>query len=218
MAWQPGLPGTQFPSEDALVRRIKDLERSVRELAAANPLGAAGIRAVEGGISVEGTQTVNGALTINGPASITGTLELPAGIIGNAALESPVSPGSAGLTQQNFATTTAGATYAQASIPVPDGYTQALVMNGVSAGASNSGTGTDFLYVAASINGVTGGEQPTQTLAGAYGSGSAYAIRTLTGLTGGSITVECSIRTGSAVWAAATGNTANVNALVLFLK
>ncbi|MEW1921239.1 hypothetical protein [Pseudarthrobacter oxydans] len=150
--------------------------------------------------------------------SITGTLDLPAGIINNAALANPVQPGSAGLTQQNFATTTTGAAYAQASIPVPAGYSQALVMNGVSAGATNSGTTTDFLYVSASINGVTGGEQPAQTGPGAYGSGSAFAIRTLTGLTGGSITVECGLRTGTGAWAAAAGNTANVNALILFLK
>jgi hypothetical protein len=198
--------------EDWLVRRLQDLERKVQELSAANPFGLTGINPEDGGTSFDGY------VTINGPAKITGTLDLPAGIIGNAALANPLSPGSAGLTQQNFATTTGGAAYAQASIAVPAGYTKALVMNGVSAGVTNSRAVTDFLYVAASINGVTGGEQPSQTSAGAYGSGSAFAIRTLTGLTGGSITVECGLRTGSGAWAAAPGNTANVNALILFLK
>lgn len=197
---QPGLPGSQFPSEDALIRRIQDIERSIRELAAANPFAPMGMKPVLGGVE------------------FSGNLSVPNGSITNAALQAPVSPGSAGLTQQNFATTTAGAVYAQASIVVPAGYTQALVMNGVSAGATNSGTATDFLYVAASINGAAGGEQPSQTGAGAYGSGSAFAIRTLTGLTGGSITVECRLRTGTGAWAAAAGNTANVNALILFLK
>ncbi|MGY4543130.1 hypothetical protein ACVWY0_003058 [Arthrobacter sp. UYNi723] len=194
------LPSDMFKGDDYLVRKVRDLERLLQQVMAANPLATAGISAKPGGFAV------------------TGTMDLPPGIIGNAALAAPVSPGSAGLTQQNFATTTAGATYAQASITVPAGYTQALVMNGVSAGATNSGTASDFIYIAASINGTSGGEQPAQTLAGAYGSGSAFAIRTLTGLTGGSITVECKIRTGSGVWAAATGNTASVNALVLFLK
>lgn len=207
---QPGMPSAS--GEDWLVRRLQDLERKVQELAAANVFGTTGIRPMDGGTEFAGY------VTINGPAKITGTLDLPAGIIGNAALASPVSPGSAGLTQQNFATSTAGAVYAQASIAVPAGYTQALVMNGVSAGATNSGAATDFLYVAASINGASGGEQPSQTSAGAYGSGSAFAIRTLTGLTGGTITVECRLRTGSGAWAAAAGNAANVNALILFLK
>lgn len=203
---QPGQVGSQFPSEDALIRRIQDIERTIRELAAANPFAPMGM-----------TPGANG-VTFGGSVVINGNLAVPNGSINNAALANPVSPGSAGLTQQNFATTTAGAVYAQASIAVPAGYTQALVMNGVSAGATNSGAATDFLYVAASINGAAGGEQPSQTGAGAYGSGSAFAIRALTGLTGGSITVECRLRTGSGAWAAAAGNTANVNALILFLK
>lgn len=207
---QPGMPSAR--GDDWLVRKVQDMERELRELRAANVFGLTGITPEDGGTSFDGY------VHINGPAKITGTLDLPAGIIGNDALAAPVSPGSAGLTQQNFATTTAGTVYAQASIAVPPGYTQALVMNGVSAGATNSGAGTDFLYVAASINGAQGGEQPSQTAAGAYGSGSAFAIRTLTGLTGGSITVECRLRTGSGAWAAAAGNTANVNALILFLK
>lgn len=207
---QPGRPSAV--GEDWLVRRLQSLEREVMEWKSANVFGLTGITPRNGGTDFEGF------VNINGPAKITGTLDLPAGIIGNAALANPVSPASAGLTQQNFATTTAGAVYAQASIAVPAGYTQALVMNGVSAGATNSGPASDFIYISASINGASGGEQPSQTAAGAYGSGSAFAIRTLTGLSGGSITVECRIRTGSAAWAAASGNTANVNALVLFLK
>jgi hypothetical protein len=54
MAFQPGLPGSQFPSEDALVRKVKDLERLVQQVAAANPLATAGIRAKPGGIDVTG--------------------------------------------------------------------------------------------------------------------------------------------------------------------
>jgi hypothetical protein len=50
----PGLPGSQFPSEDAMVRRIKDLERTVQQFAAANVLATAGIRAGDGGVMVNG--------------------------------------------------------------------------------------------------------------------------------------------------------------------
>lgn len=50
----PGLPGSQFPGEDALVRRVKELERSVQQFAAANVLATAGIGALEGGLMVNG--------------------------------------------------------------------------------------------------------------------------------------------------------------------
>lgn len=51
---QPGMPGSQFPGEDALLRRIKDLEREVQQFAAANVLATAGIGAVTGGVMVKG--------------------------------------------------------------------------------------------------------------------------------------------------------------------
>lgn len=54
MAWQPGAVGSNFPGEDALVRKVKDLERSIQQFAAANPLSTAGIRAKPGGIDVTG--------------------------------------------------------------------------------------------------------------------------------------------------------------------
>lgn len=51
---QPGMPGGQFPGEDAQIRRLKDLERSVQQFAAANVLATAGISAAEGGVLVNG--------------------------------------------------------------------------------------------------------------------------------------------------------------------
>lgn len=53
---QPGLPGSQFSLRDegATGRRIKDLERTVQQLAAANQLATAGISARPGGIDVTG--------------------------------------------------------------------------------------------------------------------------------------------------------------------
>ena len=50
----PGLPGSQFPSEDAQVRRLKDLERQVQQFAAANVLATAGISTADGGVMVNG--------------------------------------------------------------------------------------------------------------------------------------------------------------------
>lgn len=219
-----GLPASSDPNY--LVRKLQELDREVQRLkgSASNLLVPAGIRArkdavtIENALITDGSLTVNGAATINGPMTVAGTLSLPAGIIDNEALAAPVKPGSAGLTQQNFGTTSGGAVYAQATITVPDGYSQALVMNGVMAGAVNSTTNPDYLYVASSIDGVSGGE--TATLAPAnngWASATAFGIRTLTGLTGGTITVGVWIRTGAA-WAANASATANVNTIALFLK
>lgn len=51
---QPGMPGAQFPGEDAQGREIKDLKRTVQQFAAANVLATAGISATTGGVLVNG--------------------------------------------------------------------------------------------------------------------------------------------------------------------
>lgn len=51
---QPGLPGSQFPGEDAIPRKLKDLERQVQQFSAANILASAGIGATTGGVLVNG--------------------------------------------------------------------------------------------------------------------------------------------------------------------
>ncbi len=182
-------------------RRVKDLERAVQQLAAANPLATAGIQADAGGFTV------------------TGTLGLPAGIIDNAALSDPIVISTAGVSQNNFAVTVAGAVFASAAITVPAGYTRADVQCMTVAGAVNDTGSADYLYVAASINAVAGGETPQAAAAsGGYASAPANGIRSLTGLSGGTITVGCQIRTGTAVWSAGTGNFANMTAVIFFRR
>lgn len=51
---QPGLPGSQFPGEDAQTRRIKDLERMLQQFTAANILATAGIGVIPDGVIVNG--------------------------------------------------------------------------------------------------------------------------------------------------------------------
>jgi len=227
---QPGQIGGQFIGDDAIIRRLQDLERTVREIAAANILATAGISAVPNGIIVEGSETVNGPLTvngvsvfngsmtINGAAAITGTLSLPAGIIDNAALAAPVTPDSAGLSATNFALTTTDAVLAQQTISVPAGYTRCLVFNGVSAGAYNNSGNPDSLWVTADINGTGGGGSAQNVANAGYGSASAFAVRTMTGLSGGTITVATKVRTQQYNWAANTANAAHTNALFFFLR
>lgn len=51
---QPGLPGSQFPGEDALIREVKDLRRQVQQFTAANVLKTAGIGVIPNGVLVNG--------------------------------------------------------------------------------------------------------------------------------------------------------------------
>lgn len=51
---QPGLPGSQFPSEDVLIRRVQGLERQLQQFSAANVLATAGIGVIPNGVLVNG--------------------------------------------------------------------------------------------------------------------------------------------------------------------
>jgi hypothetical protein len=212
MAFQPGLPGSQFPSEDALIRRIQDLERSVQQLAAANPFGPMGIKPVAGGIDV------NGSMNVSGSMAVTGTLSLPAGIINNDALANPLNVGRTSGAATNFALTTTPQTFALATIPVPSGFTTALVFVVCTVGGINPNATSDFLYSSAIINGALSNEVFGYVSA----SGGSVAVTTaksdiLTGLSGGSVSVAVSIHTGAA-WAANSANRAYVEAQAVFLR
>lgn len=229
MGFQPGLPGSQFPGEDNILRRVQDLEKAIQQLAAANQLATAGIVAVPDGIVVNGSETVNGPLTINGEMdvsgnaeftgnmAITGTLSLPAGIIDNDALTNPVVFETAGLSENNFSVPSGGAVYGVANIPIPAGYTRADVLCMVVAGAVNSTGSSDFLYASASIDGAAGGETPQIANAGGYASAAANGIRSLTGLSGGFITVGTRVR-AAGNWAAHSASIVNTNAFVYFRR
>lgn len=61
MGFQPGLPGSQFPGEDAQIRRVQELERQVQQFSAANVLATAGIGVIPNGILVNGQMQFNRA-------------------------------------------------------------------------------------------------------------------------------------------------------------
>lgn len=231
-----GVPrqGYQPDPMRALWQKLDSMQQQINVLQRAAPARSMSITGDDGGkitFAPEGIKgytpsddetfwfsSSDGAALFKGPVVIEGTLSLPAGIIDNDALSSPLEPGSAGLSHSNFALATTATVLAQASIPVPAGYTRAMVMNGVSAGAMNSTANPDFIYVSASINGTGGGETISTVYAGTYGSASAFAIRTLNGLSGGNITVEARVRSSTAPWAANGVNIAHTNAIVLFLR
>lgn len=231
-----GIPRATYESDPmrALWKKIESLQERIFTLERAAPARSMSLTGADGSkitFDPEAIQGFNGLQELmfrlasadgtalfKGPVVIEGTLSLPAGIINNDALSSPMEPGSAGLSQSNFAVSTTATPRAQQSIAVPPGFSRAMVMNGVSVGAVNSTASGDFLYVSASINGTGGGETPNVAYAGAYSSASAFAIRTLTGLSGGTITAEARVRSGSAAWAANAVNVAHTNAIALFLR
>ena len=219
---QPGLAGSQFPSEDALVRDVKDIKRDIQQLAAANPLGAAGIRAVDGGIVVEGSETVNGPLVINGPATITGTLSLPAGIIGNDALQAPVYPAVYHADIQNISITSGpNVEILGADVAVPAGYTQALVSLTITMNMTNNSASTDLAYVGANINGTSPGwASVASATVGQAISLNNTVVALVNGLTGGgTFRLTGKASSGSNTWpAAGTSNVMNLNATVQFLR
>ena len=209
----PGVPGANLPpGDDALIRRIQEIERAVRELSAANPLATAGL------VPSPNKLTVQGELDVNGPMVVSGTLSLPAGIINNDALANPVNFGGIGFSSTAFAVTTSSTAVITRTITIPTGFTQAAIIGVSTAGAINGSTTAGYLYIQTVVNGGGGSVMP------AYGGPSggwafvcASAMRTLTGLAPGSITVSTNLYASTA-WGSNAANIANLDVIALFSR
>ena len=181
------------------------------------------IRILEGGnLEVDGATAVGGELDVTGDATfsgkmkIAGTLELPAGIIGNDALASPADFNrTGGAAVGGFSIPTTGTLVGVKEIPVPPGYSQAIVMCVAHGAGKNGGAGIDYLYVGAQIGSVTPNSSFAQADAGRYANASASATRLLTDLNGGTIEVAIRMRTQEATW---TNGAANLDAIAIFLR
>lgn len=234
---QPGLPGSQFPSEDAIGRRIKDLERAVQELRSANQLGPAGIKAVDNGIIVEGSETVNGPLDVNGQTtvdgdsvfngslSINGPLNLQPGSIQNDALTNPIQFLSGVNDNDALTITLTDATICTYTFAVPSGFTQAFVIAYGSIGivnptGANSSIGGRVYIDRPNGQGSTWGPRRfQQALSGADAATYPFKQSIVTGLSGGQ-TITCrmtSMNTGSTDWGATVGG-ASLNVSVYFTR
>lgn len=204
--------------ETDIERKIKVLEQLIRK-----PLSGSGMSIpAPGTVQVTGNLDVSGNLNVSGHAAITGTLSLPAGIIGNDALAEPLRVARLHDDAASFAVSPgAGATILSASVPVPVGFSQAIVLNLAAAvTAINSTASTDYLYIYGAVNSTAVGWQIGSPDVPAGASGVAYDLSSqhLTGLTGGSLTVTGTVSTGFAAWAASASNVANLDAAVLFLR
>lgn len=215
---------------------IRQMQTQIRE-SASNLLTTAGIHIAPTGMTIDtgltvsgsiastgsadfaGPTTIGGTLDVAGAMSVLGTLSLPAGIIGNDALASPISADSASASQTNFAVSTADTTYAAGSIPVPAGFTRALVFVVANVGVINPSLNVDYIYAKAVINGVASREM--FALAGSNGGSASIATAKadlLTGLGGGSISVSTQAHSQVGPWSANASNRAYMEALAIFLR
>jgi len=145
-------------------------------------------------------------------------LTLRAGIIGPDALTNPADFGASGTSATGFGLTSTPTDRAASTIGVPSGYMRAIVMCTVDATAVNTAL-SGLLMLSANINGTRGGENSGAPGPNSYyANASASAIRTLTGLSGGNITVAATVHCDAGTWAADTHNIVNCNAIAVFLR
>ena len=249
-AWS-GPPPTpqQFPANEPngirkLLDKIKALELQIRE-STSNLLGTAGIRLTQLGMFIDSSLTVGGSLDVTGPmvvggtadfsgdtsiggnAAITGTLSLPAGIIGNDALTSPLASTSIYATTDTYVVTTTETTRASVTVTVPAGFTAAVVSVMARVDGRNSNTtggwdaaGGDLLHTRAWIGGVPGIDMDLSVL----GSGD-HAVsvmpfsQPLPGLTpGDTFVLAAKVWSEYQNWAAHAKNIAEISGTVTWYR
>ncbi|GGH93709.1 hypothetical protein ACFFGR_09110 [Arthrobacter liuii] len=173
------------------------------------------------GAEVVTLSTLDGSATL-GNTTITGNLSVPNGSISNSALSAPVVPAAYHADIQNISITSgSNVEKLHYDVPVPAGYTQALVNLTVTMNMLNNSGAADSAFLGANINGTSPGWSSNATAAaGAEVSLNNTVVAQITGLTGGStfpLSGKASSNTGT--WAAAgTSSVMNLNATVLFLR
>jgi hypothetical protein len=225
------------------VRRLVDLQRQLNDLtgsvlksagidmspdgmtinSALDVLGTLGVSGsanlggntdISGDLDVTGPMSVGGTLNVTGDATFSGNLAVPNGSITNAALSNPVTSAIAAPgVSAGWAASTGYGTKASTSIPIPGGYSQALVF---ATGSITFQDGSPNRFdTRVGIAGGYGAGLPN--LANTVGCSSEAHSRTLTGLSGGSITLEVQCLAAIAA-AAQAANTATVTGFAIFFR
>ena len=203
------MAGINLGPDHALAIRLQQMEDAIKELSTRDVLQNASIG--QGGLTVNGTGSIN--VTGGGSINVTGggTVNV------NGLPLSSLVPASEGASQSNFAIGTTAAVVCSTTVTVPAGYGTALIMSVNQADVYNSTGGATYVYASVGINGTPGAESDGSAPAGAAVTLTPAAIRSLdvSGLT--SFTIDCRVHAGVAI-AASAGNTATVNAIVLFIE
>ena len=251
-AWTGPTPSPQqFPKNEpngirALLDRIDRVALQAKE-STSNLLRTAGIRLTQLGMFIDSSLTVGGSLDVTGPmvvggtanfdgnttiggnAAITGTLSLPAGIINNDALTSPVVADIVNLTNTGF-TVPANPTWGNAvstTITVPPGCTQLLAtctaeayaINPNTTGGSN-GTGGDILDCRVLLNGsASAGYGIGLSGSNGFTSSSSSGSFHFSGLTpGATLSIATQVLAVYQAFGSNVDNKATINATLIWLR
>jgi hypothetical protein len=225
-------PLTPVKILEGIMARLTRIEQRLNNILAHTGLSvpAQGVTQVDGSLVVQNGEAKSGNyapgstgwhLDHAGNAEFN-DLTIRGGIIGNDALADPSTFGSGSSSVLGFNISTSFVLVAYATIPIPAGFTRALIHCTVDAAAQNTTASTDFMYVEAYMQtsvGVvtTGGQSFSEATAGAWANAAASWAGVLTSIGTGNITVGCAVKSGTA-WAIAASNIANVNASVTFLR
>lgn len=219
---------SQFPEDgfSALMRRIKDLERQVREMAAAKRLesstiGAGGlIVASEGAVRSDDFEAgVSGWRLVKDSAEFN-NLTLRGGIIGNDALANPVKTamGNNGLIGFGLETGPAQEIVG-VEIAVPEGFTQVILHMQCQFSVLNTSGAFDYAYAGMGSNiGASSSEMYCGIEAGASGYTASGFAAQVANLETDSIHVSADLRSGTAAWPTTTANSAIIYGMALFLR
>lgn len=198
----------------ALFQRLERVEKLLRQLTGANILSAADVIATKTGL------TIASELLVTGATRIEGTLSLPAGIVDNASLATPIGFAAASNGQTNFSVPTSPTNLAATSLTTPSGFTSAVVLSYVSILAQNpAGAGYDYLHTQSWIGDVDGDSLPFPAEDGDWCPGQMMGLRTIDGLMDGSlIALACRVNAQRHTWSANASARAFVRAIGLFFR
>jgi hypothetical protein len=227
MAFQPGLPGSQMPrKDDWMVKKLRQLESDLQQVRAA--LGSqTGMTFAKGAIKsatfdgdLDAPSAGNNGVALGGPHDtlIVNDILLKGAIIGNDALTSPVSPAIFQDTVSGRAASSSYATIISGTIPVPSGFSQALVMASGFVEALANGSGGFYNEVKVKIAGVDGPDVDQWTDTGTASSATASAARLVTGLSGGSVAVQAVALQTTVANVVSNSVQGGLSAVALFLR
>lgn len=212
----------------SLAARIYKLEEAQRRQRNASPFSGTPFRPREdGGINstnfdgdLNGGDPGTQGWAMDDNQAAFGQLLLRDGIVGNAALTNPVVPAVVHAQSDSFTVPTTNTARATATVPVPTGYTRAIVTAHAHASCFNPNAGADYLYVVAWIQSDTtiGWSMPVTIGPNVSATTSQTATALITGLSG-SFTVKVALSCqNTAFTTSLTGNVCNIDATVLFLR
>lgn len=189
-------------------------------LTSTGPASFGGNTAVTGTLTTTGTANINGAMSVGGTMNVTGdatfsgNLAVPNGSITNAALASPlVIVPAAPATASGWAVGTGMTAAAVSSIAVPAGFSRVTIVAWANMHFMDSSPNGG--WVRASIAGEGGAEMGG--LANLSLGQSATHTRSVTGLSGGSLSVSCDVR-ASVATGGMSGRIAQINAVGFFQR